>query len=116
MPEERRRSARRAISITEAARHDKRAIFALALMLLCITAAKAQKCTRPQEPLFYEANHYTVGRIVIDSPFDFFHMVRRRLEAIKGDLALKEGAPFSRSEYDETFRQVEDAVWAGSAF
>jgi hypothetical protein len=96
--------------------HDRRTIIALALTLLYISAAKAQKCTRPQEPLFYEANHYTVGKIVMDSPLDFFHLVRRRLEAIKGDLALKEGAPFSRSAYDESFRQVEDAVRSDSAF
>jgi hypothetical protein len=116
MPEERRRSARRAISIPETASHDRRAIIAVALTLLYIPAAKAQKCTRPQEPLFYEANHYTVGRIVMESPFDFFHLVQRRLEAIRGDLALKEGAPFSRSAYDESFKQVEDAVRSDSAF
>ena len=91
-------------------------IVTLALFVAVAHAGFAQVCSRPGDPLFYETNNYKVGKITLYSPYDFFFLVRRRLNVIKAALPAKEGEAFSKKAYDESFCKVDEAVKADSAF
>jgi len=76
----------------------------------------AQTCSHPREPQFYETNGFRVGEVKIESPFDFFFLVRQRLDAIRSTLLLKTGDAFSVSFYNQSFPLVREAVTRDSAF
>ena len=53
--------------------------FAILLLIGFAPAfSSAQTCTH--DSAFYEANHYTVGRIRMISPLDFIFLVRQRFD------------------------------------
>jgi hypothetical protein len=93
-----------------------RLISSVCLFGAVISPAGAQNCTHPLDPAFYETNHYKVRKIIIESPFDFFFLVRQRFGAVKSRLPLKEGDSFSAADYNRNFPIVDEAIKKDSAF
>lgn len=77
--------------------------------------AQAQVCSHQLDPAFYEKNGYTIRKISLVSPFDFVFLVRSRLDLVKAQLTIKEGAKFSEGDYNDGFTTVNEAVTADSA-
>jgi hypothetical protein len=88
---------------------------ALLCLIASLPAAKAEVCSHQNDPVFYQINGYTIRHISFENPFNFFFLVRNRLDAIKTALPIKEGALFNTTDYDESFFIVRDAVKADSA-
>lgn len=86
----------------------------LFLMGFAPVFSSAQSCTH--DSAFYEANHYTVGKIRMVSPLDFIFLVRHRLDLIKSGLALQEKKAFSSTDFTESFKTVDKAMRADGAF
>ena len=89
--------------------------FAILLLIGFAPAfSSAQTCTH--DSAFYEANHYTVGRIRMISPLDFIFLVRQRFDLIKKGLPLQEKRAFSSVDFTESFKTVDKAMRADGAF
>jgi hypothetical protein len=91
-------------------------IVAVVLLLAVAHAGFAQVCSHPQDPSFYEANNYTVGKIAFYSPFSFFVLVRQRYYLLKASLPIAEGDKFSKEAYDQSFKEVDKAAKEDSVF
>ena len=87
-------------------------VFAIAA-IMCV--AQAQVCSHQHDPAFYEKSGYTIRKINLVSPFDFVSLVRSRLDVVKTQLKIKEGAEFSEDNYNDGFTTVNDAVTADSS-
>ena len=94
----------------------RRLTVTLALFLAVAHEGFAQVCSHPRDPLFYETNSYTVGKIKFYSPFGFFLLVRRRFNVLKAGLPIKEGDKFSKEAYDQSFLKIDEAVKEDSVF
>jgi hypothetical protein len=88
----------------------------LVFILAAVRAGYAQVCSHPLDPSFYETNGYTVGNIIFYSPFGFFLVVRERFDVLKESLPVKKADKFSKEAYDQSFRQVDEAVKEDSVF
>ena len=91
------------------------ALFSVLLIFALFPDANAGGCSFPLDPAFYEGNGYTIRKIEFRSPFNFFFLVRQRLNAIKNNLPIKEGQRFNKALYDESFSIVKDAVKSDSS-
>ena len=94
----------------------KKVFITIALLVDITTSGTAQVCSHPHDTLFYETGGYTIRRIDFKSPFDFFSAVRSRFNPMKGSLFVKEGEPFGKTVYDESFKVVEELVRQDTAF
>ncbi len=70
-------------------------------LLVTASATKAQVCSQPATSDIFTKDKYRVREVRIESPFDFLHTVTSSLNAIKSDLPLRKGMPFSVSQLND---------------
>lgn len=84
--------------------------------------ATAQQCTHllsgknVVNAQYYDDADYRIHKITLHSPFSFFFLVSRQLDALKKSLPIQEGGEFSEAAYNQAARTVEDAVQRDSVF
>jgi hypothetical protein len=74
-------------------------VCALLSCVFSIDCAVAQTCSHPNEPAWYDSQHYMVRGVEATSPFDFLIFLKRQMRAESQNLPLKAGAAFSAAGY-----------------
>jgi hypothetical protein len=86
------------------------------LLVAAAPAAGGQTCSQPRNLRFYEDDGYVVRKIELRHPLGSVFFVRGRIRKLKEALPLAEGKPFTRKDYDASFRLLDAAVKAHDSF